>query len=422
MLEALGLGGDLLDAALAPKIVHVAGTKGKGSTSAMVESVFRRAGLRTGLFTSPHLVKINERFRVQGKPIDDSLLALRTDEVFSALETSKIEAPPYFAFLVLLGFHVFAKAELDVIIIEVGLGGRLDYTNVIDKPDLCLVTLLDLDHTEILGDTIEEIAAEKAGIFKHGVPVLVCEGQEPAAQAVLEKEALAKDCSLKVVPALEGYELGLAGDFQTLNAGLAAEACRAMYPDLITEAVLREGLASTSWPGRAQVVELEGMRILMDGAHTPKSMICASEWAAKLLENSTGRKNVLIFNCMHSRNPVELFKSLIEREGRLNFSHVIFSPSNFNKPTKVKMPTVEELLGTEAVEGLSPSSDDSWQTIQAQIYKYLCTNKQVTIRSEGSLKDAVAVIKSIEEPLNVFVTGSLLLVGDFIKELDIPIE
>ncbi|KAF4316856.1 hypothetical protein BBO99_00006307 [Phytophthora kernoviae] len=173
-------------------VVHVAGTKGKGSTCAMVERILRQAGYKTGLFTSPHLVTPCERFRINGKPIADDVFLRHFNAVWDGLEQTQDQSGPYppmawfFRFLTLMALHLFVDEQVDVVILEVGLGGRLDATNVFRKPVVCGVSTLDLDHTRVLGETLDLIAYAKAGIFKPGVPSFTT-AQEPIAMEMLEK-------------------------------------------------------------------------------------------------------------------------------------------------------------------------------------------------------------------------------------------
>jgi folylpolyglutamate synthase len=166
-------------------VVHVAGTKGKGSTCTMVESILRKEGYRTGLYMSPHIVDVRERIRVLGKLLSKEEFTRYFWTVYTALHESGDPMPGYFRFLTCLAFYIFSKSDLDVIVLEVGLGGRLDATNIVPKPVVCGVSSLGLDHTNVLGNTIEEIAMEKAGIFKKGVPVVTVE-QKPEAMEKLQ--------------------------------------------------------------------------------------------------------------------------------------------------------------------------------------------------------------------------------------------
>lgn len=266
---------------LAPRVVHVAGTKGKGSTSAFVESILRAHGLRTGLYTSPHLVDIRERIRLDGVPIPEAKYLQYFWEVWDALVATKggtgpgTGFPGFFQLMTLVGVYTFAKEDVDAVVLEVGLGGRLDATNMFDAPAVTGVTTLDYDHVQVLGHTLSEIASEKAGIFKPRVPALTTT-QEPEAMLTLERVAGDVGAPLWLTPSTladrtaDGLEptLGLAGDFQVANAALAVSLCDAFFarregadPWELTlplttplSPAYLAGLAATRFPGRAQII------------------------------------------------------------------------------------------------------------------------------------------------------------------------
>jgi len=174
-LHATQMGIADLDAAL-PAVVHVAGTKGKGSTVALLDSILRKANLKVGVFTSPHLVDIRERIRINGKPLDVETFERHVVATYQALQN--VDPPGFFHLMTLCAFRIFSLEEhVDVLILETGIGGRLDATNALDKPICCSITRLDYDHMEMLGDTLDKIAFEKAGIMKRGVPVFTCASQ-----------------------------------------------------------------------------------------------------------------------------------------------------------------------------------------------------------------------------------------------------
>lgn len=174
-------------------VVHVAGTKGKGSTCTMVESMLRVKGYTTGLYMSPHLIDVRERIRINGEMLPTGDFARNFWSVYHALQNGPDPMPGYFRFLTCLAFYVFCKSDLDVVILEVGLGGRLDCTNIVPNPVVCGVSSLGLDHTNVLGDTIEEIAMEKAGIFKKGVPAITVD-QVPGAMSRLKVLVALTNC------------------------------------------------------------------------------------------------------------------------------------------------------------------------------------------------------------------------------------
>ncbi len=221
------------------RVVHVAGSKGKGSTATMIASILRASGRRVGLYTSPHLLSFTERIAVDGLPVGDGILLPAAGELAAAMEGERPEdfpggeAPTYFELLTMLGFLCFRRAGCDDAVIEVGLGGRLDSTNVV-RPAACVVTPIELEHTELLGDTIPKIAAEKAGILKAGVPAF-SSATRPEALAVIRERAAALGCpfvALDEAASLEGVTIGKDGTSFTLEprAGWAAPIVSSAVP------------------------------------------------------------------------------------------------------------------------------------------------------------------------------------------------
>jgi dihydrofolate synthase/folylpolyglutamate synthase len=252
------------------QVAHVAGTNGKGSTCAMVESMARAAGKKTGLYTSPHLCRFAERIRIDGEPISD-------EELASVLERALAIGPElsFFETATLAAFLAFRDHRVDLAVIEVGIGGRLDATNVVPPPRISAITRVAFDHMDRLGNTLEEIAREKAGIAKSGVPI-VLGPMAPEVRAAALDVALAAG-ALPIVlgddpdaVTRDAIELGLRGAYQHDNARIASRIARELG---INEAARREGLAATRWPGRFEQLEvtegpLRGTWIL-DGAHNP---------------------------------------------------------------------------------------------------------------------------------------------------------
>lgn len=285
-------------------VVHLAGSKGKGSTAAIMASILAAAGWRVGLYTSPHLVSPRERIRIDGAPITEEAIArLITDRLRLAAEryqTDPSEGPlTYFDLHTALAFIAFQDAGVDWSVIEVGLGGRLDATNVV-LPEVSIICSLGLEHTSLLGDTLDKIAFEKAGIIKPGVPVITAP-QDPAAADVLQRVAaergarlLAADLAICDGPAvvddepwgqpvlIEGQRvlLPLLGLHQVENASLAVAAAQLIAEGVgqghPTPAEVREGLASVRWPGRLDPIERRPWLVL-DGAHTPASAVRLAE-------------------------------------------------------------------------------------------------------------------------------------------------
>jgi len=280
------------------RAVHVAGTNGKGTVCALVERVLRAAGARTGLYTSPHLVDFRERIRVNGRWADESFLEAR----LAHIQSLPVGADrTFFEVCTALAFETFAAGGVEWAVVEVGLGGRLDCTNVV-APDVCAITSVGLDHTEILGDTLEQIAAEKAGILKPGVPVVTAAGMDPAALGVIERAAVERGCRRVDAARLEAVSAGAAslvvrapetpwgpltleaphlrGRFQAANLALALGTLAVLLERGVAipaEAVVR-GVREARWPGRFEPCAREP-RLWWDAAHNPQGVaVLADAW------------------------------------------------------------------------------------------------------------------------------------------------
>jgi dihydrofolate synthase/folylpolyglutamate synthase len=286
--------------------IHIAGTNGKGSTSAFLASMLRTAGYRVGLYTSPHLVSFTERIRVNGTVIPEARVVELARQIRSAYQsaTGGPDAlnPTFFEVTTAIAFAYFAEQAVDIAVIEVGMGGRLDSTNVI-SPLVSLITNIDLEHTEYLGSTIERIAGEKAGIIKPRTPV-VSGAVQPEAVAVIREESAARGAPLYLLSrdfgassirtgteqrfdydgigrTWGGLTIGMAGRYQIDNACLALAALECLGEEFIVqEAALRQGLAEARWEGRLELVSRKP-DIFLDGAHNPAA---AKKLAGTVLE------------------------------------------------------------------------------------------------------------------------------------------
>ena len=267
---------------------HLAGTNGKGSTSAMIEAIQRAQGRRTGLYTSPHLVAIGERIQVDRAPLsDDAVVALaeRLRPHYEAIRAEDPEdAPTFFELITAAALLEFAERKVDVAILETGLGGRLDATNVC-APEVCVITSIGLDHQEYLGPTLAAIAAEKAGIIKPGVPCVVGD-VPPEAEAVIVARAREVGAPLHFVRnrfATGLPETNLVGEHQRRNAGAALLACELARRLPIDEAKARAALRSIEWAGRWQEFRLiDGRRLIVDGSHNEEGIRAVAPLLAAL--------------------------------------------------------------------------------------------------------------------------------------------
>ena len=330
------------------KIVHIAGTNGKGSTASYLESILRSAGIRTGLFTSPHLVDMRERFRVNGEIVSKEAFLAAFEAARKAV-SSMPDHPSYFEFIYLIGCLIFKNAGVDTAVMETGLGGRLDATNTCENPVLTIITSVSFDHMQYLGNTLFEIAGEKAGIIKQGVPVVFLAAKEECTGRILEEAALRNAPALALIPpaAEEGVEKLLSGGaariyktkilknlapfidfslissydkkacdmriraaaaYQAENASLAilgaAELTRAGFA--ITEENIREGLLSARWEGRMEEA-LPG--VYLDGAHNEDGISRFIEAAKAVLR---GKKATLLFAAVSDKDYTAMVRELAE--------------------------------------------------------------------------------------------------------------
>ncbi len=274
------------------KYVHIAGTNGKGSTSAFMASILRCAGYRTGLYTSPYIQRFNERIQVNGVQIPDEAIAEITTEIAAAVERVQAQGyrrPTIFELITALGFVWFKRSECDIVVLEVGMGGRLDATNAIDEAEVSIITNIGFDHMEFLGNTLPLIAGEKAGIIKPGGTVVLY-GQSEEVEAVFravckEKSAalIRSDSSLAAIREYgldgitfdfgphKGLKISLLGRYQVRNACAAVTAAEVLRGKgwAVTDKALREGLEKAHWPGRLELLRRDPV-VIVDGAHNPQ--------------------------------------------------------------------------------------------------------------------------------------------------------
>lgn len=296
----------------------VGGTNGKGSTAAAAASILEAAGLRVGLTTSPHLVRVNERVRLCGLDVSDA----RLDSALSLVAAVSGEGalrPTYFEALVVAACELFRRARVAVGVVEVGIGGRLDATNVLD-PELSIVTNVEADHLETLGPSLTDVAREKAGIFRRGQPALTA--AEGEALDVLRREAGRIGARLLEIPPSSAWDdvSPLAGAHQRANLALAVAAARAYAP--LDDATVRRGIAAIRWPGRLQTVPRPGLRpLLVDGAHNPAG---AAAVAAHLDATGLSGRVDLVFGVLGDKAAEEMFAPLAARARRV----VLVAPSS----------------------------------------------------------------------------------------------
>ncbi len=368
------------------RFIHVAGTNGKGSTCAMLESIYRSAGLRVGLFTSPHLVSFAERIQVDRRPVSETDVARLVSEVQPWLKTFPVQAhPTFFEIVTVLALRYFVEQRCELVIWETGLGGRLDATNIV-IPLASVITSLSLDHEAWLGGTIGRIAAEKAGIIKPEVPVITSarrgQGLEQIIAVARQREASLTVVSAKAAnqPPLNEVRLPLPGEFQRVNAALAVATVRTLKATLpVSEETISDGLARVSWPGRMQLIQrASGQRVLLDGAHNPAGAEALLSEARKQFPEA---KPTLVLGIMADKDWRKMGTLLAPLAGRLVL-------------TAVK----------------------SERTLPPEELRPVCqrANPHARIIVCSSLAEA---LKETEEDRAVILTGSLYLVGEAMELL-----
>jgi dihydrofolate synthase/folylpolyglutamate synthase len=355
------------------RFIHVAGTNGKGSTCAMLESIYRAAGLRVGLFTSPHLVSFRERIQVNRQLIPESDVVRLVEELRAV---NKEHEATLFEFATVMALKFFAEQKCDLVIWETGLGGRLDSTNIV-TPLASVITNIAFDHQQWLGDTLEKIAAEKAGIIKPGVPVVTSpDGLE--ALGVIEKTARDKQAPLfkveqasRLFGAGETPALPLPGDHQKLNAALALATVEILQSQIpVTDGKIRAGLAGVNWPGRLQLIQKPGgQKILLDGAHNVAGAKVLSEALGK---NFPAVRRALILGVLQDKDWQHICETLAPLAVRI-FTVPVSSErtadaKDLAAACRAANPSAEILAGANLAEALDKSASDAFVIITGSLY------------------------------------------------------
>lgn len=310
------------------KVIHVAGTNGKGSVCAMIESVLRASGLKTGMYTSPHLFRFNERFRVNGKEIPNADLEKLIADVEAAAQSLDTRPATFFEISTAMAFEYFKCEQVDYAVIETGMGGRWDATNVV-QPVLSVITRIDLDHAGYLGTDLKKIAGEKAGIIKEGVPV-ICGPMPVEAEAVIYQEAAEKkvpilgseeavffqclesrrtDQLINIEASgrqIHNVRLPLGGSFQLENCGIAVAALEDLADIEGLRLQMKRGLEAVKWPGRFQTLSMKPP-ILFDGAHNPNGAATLSQTLEEIFPKFG---NGFVFAFMQDKDVEGILKAL----------------------------------------------------------------------------------------------------------------
>ena len=383
------------------KIIHVAGTNGKGSVCAYIAGILQHNGYKTGLFTSPHLDDITERIRINGIMISQEDF----EEAYWYVEEHRTQELAYFDYLFGMAMYYYSKHDVDYVVMETGLGGKLDATNAVDNPVISVITTISLEHTAILGDTIEKIATEKAGIIKPGIPV-VCSGIVKEATDVIRKRAadfgcdchVVDDNTFELIQNTYGYidflihneyykndcfRLATNALYQMENASIALTACAVLASKgelILNEELVRKAVLETHWSGRMELVR---NNLYVDGAHNPQGIQSFIESVNSLYENNPAEDATLLFSVVSDKNYDQMIKILC---GCKHFRKVYVTMAGGLRKLSAN-------IIKQAFEAYTTGID-------------------------------IVVFKSVDDALNrwdnrlMFATGSLYLVGDVVSALE----
>ena len=361
------------------KIIHVAGTNGKGSVCAMLESIYHAAGYKTGLYTSPHLVSFRERIQVNREPIAELEVMQLTECMQALLRKFPGEQPPtFFEVITVMAFEHFTRARCDIVLLETGLGGRFDATNIV-TPVATVITPIALDHQQYLGETLTQIATEKAGILKQGIPALSAP-QQPEARAVLEQTGPITFVEDERVTAL-------AGKHQRQNAALATATVGVLQNTLPVKNETTEiGLANVRWPARGQVFEHNGRKLLLDAVHNPAS---AETLCDLLAELHPGQRPALILGVLADKNweqMVGILAPVVARVICVPVSSERTLPSGELANVCRQQNDCEVVVAESLEEGFAAVAKDNFVVITGSIYLL------------GEAMEMLGITEAVDEP------------------------
>lgn len=377
LLEAFGHPQEKL-----PPVVHVAGTNGKGSIIASLRSIYEAAGYKVHVYTSPHLIRFNERIVLAGEQISDDALEALIDE---ALALNAGRDATFFEAATAMAFAAFARVPADICLIEVGLGGRLDCTNIIQRPALSVISAIGMDHMDYLGDTIEKIAAEKGGIIKDGVPCVVGVQHHKSVYHVLQNIAQTNNATIFTAGRDVDFEVSLPGAHQRMNAAAALAAVDALQDRFpVEEKTIQKGLRSVRWPARLQRLPAraygfdDDVTLWLDGGHNDDA-------GAALAAHIKTLDAPVHFICamLKHKNPAGYLAPILPHVASTTFTTLPDEPTSL---------TAEALVRSAGYDGAQTASD-----------------------YQSALK---ALVDTIKEPAHILIGGSLYLAGEVLRDLE----
>jgi dihydrofolate synthase/folylpolyglutamate synthase len=389
------------------QVIHVAGTNGKGSVCAYLASVLREGGYGCGLFTSPHLVKINERFQIDEVPVEDELFLRAFEKVKHLADELTAQGsyhPTYFEMLFLMGMCIFQEAGVSYVVLETGLGGRLDATNAIENPLACVITSISMDHIQYLGDTVEAIAGEKAGIIKKAIPVIYDANRHETAQVIEETAQRVgapaypvrrEDFEIREITSSgiefsygktdgrqQEYSIPFIARYQVMNSALALKTLEVLREQqdftALTDSQVKAGIGGTRWQGRMETIQ---PGVIVDGAHNEDGVANFIETAVYFRDKY---RIVLLFSAVDDKD----------------YPHMIRRICSELRPAQVVTATIQEERAVDA------------QVLAQEFRKNGCT----CVQAENSVKEAFQQAAELRGDGLLFCIGSLYLIGE-IKSL-----
>ncbi|MCD8120959.1 MAG: bifunctional folylpolyglutamate synthase/dihydrofolate synthase [Clostridiales bacterium] len=365
------------------RVIHVAGTNGKGSVCADLTAMLMEAGYQVGTFVSPHLTDLRERFLLDGKWIPENELEESVSRVRTVVETMKPEEilhPTFFEFVFLVAMDYYHRLQPDFVILETGLGGRLDATNVVKRPLACVITSISFDHMQYLGHTIREIAGEKAGIIKQDVPVIYDANDADATQVIADAAERAGADAYPVREAESYRGTAFAAPYQAMNAALAVQTLRILQVEGVDEAVMQRGLGKVCWPGRMQEVLPD---VWVDGAHNPGG--------------------------------IEAFIRAVRSQDSKKAIHLLFAAVSDKDDTTMIRELTEELAPVRVTVAHLDSERSQDESILADHFREAGCPLVEQYRTTGEALQAALAHKTEKDRL--YIVGSLYLIGEILKEI-----
>lgn len=428
-------------------IVHVAGTKGKGSVCAYVDSILGQyhkshdIPRKVGLYTSPHLIAVRERIRINSVPISRELFAKYFFEVWDLLDAAEaanpeknFQKPAYFRYLTLMSYHVFLQEGVDAAVYETGVGGEFDSTNVVDRPVATGISTIGIDHVYSLGTSHAQIAWHKAGIQKKDVPSFTVSQNKYAFQVIQARAKEKYARRLKVVndldPRLEGLKIHPDARFQRGNAALAIALAETVLKkldpsfkkkDKVLQKEFVDGIEKVVWRGRCETKVDGNITWYLDGAHTADSIKVAATWFGDESSKKTATR-CLIFNQQGERDAVELLETLfnvIVTQGKVKFDHVIFCTTKA-RPEMASRDSINHTLDNHTIDNMQLQREFAWR------WRAFDPSPDTAIEVVPTIEDALEYVRALDDKhvgekgveIHTFITGSVHLIGRAIGALD----